>query len=247
MRFEALAPQVSAVDGCASTVQAAILRGELAPGARLPPERELATSLGVSRLTLRAGLAKVAATGLLSVRHGSGYRVEDYRRRGGAELLPGLLRLARRRDQLAAMAEDLLQVRRALAQTVLEQLARRGKAGAERRFAARVDAFAAAVETGSREAIAAADLDLVAALLDETSSQVMALCLNPIVQVLSAIPSLRAAIYAEPERNLLGWRALQAWLVRRSADQIGAMIAILAENDRQTVRRLARAGQRGSK
>ena len=94
MSLAPLPPRESAVDGCARAVQAAILGGELAPGDRLPPERALSQRLGVSRLTLRAGLAKVAAGGLLSVRQGSGYVVMDYRDHGGSQILPGLTRLA---------------------------------------------------------------------------------------------------------------------------------------------------------
>ena len=122
MTFHGIAPRESAVDACAAAVKEAILGGTLRPGARLPPERELAESLGVSRLTLRAGLGKLASVGLLSVKHGSGYSVRDYRRSGGIELLPGLARLARRRDQLAEIAADLLRVRRQLSRTVLEQV-----------------------------------------------------------------------------------------------------------------------------
>src|SRR4051812_26378086 len=39
--------------------------GELAPGDQLPPERELARRLGVSRMTVRQALAALAARGLL--------------------------------------------------------------------------------------------------------------------------------------------------------------------------------------
>ncbi|MDZ5078305.1 FadR/GntR family transcriptional regulator [Nesterenkonia sp. HG001] len=44
--------------------------GTFAPGEKLPPERELAESLGVSRSTLRDALAELQAAGYLSVRRG---------------------------------------------------------------------------------------------------------------------------------------------------------------------------------
>src|ERR1700716_3244625 len=49
-----------------------IREGKLRPGDRLPPERELARRLGISRASLRAGLHFLAAIGVLTARHGSG-------------------------------------------------------------------------------------------------------------------------------------------------------------------------------
>lgn len=46
-------------------LDSAIAAGELAPGHRLPGERELAGQLGVSRMTLRHALADLAAQGVL--------------------------------------------------------------------------------------------------------------------------------------------------------------------------------------
>ena len=49
-----------------------IHRGELRSGDRLPPERDLARLLGVSRPTLRAGIRTLAAVGVLQSRQGAG-------------------------------------------------------------------------------------------------------------------------------------------------------------------------------
>jgi len=46
--------------------------GKLRPGDRLPPERELAQELGVSRPTVRAGLHALAAMGVTESRQGAG-------------------------------------------------------------------------------------------------------------------------------------------------------------------------------
>ncbi len=51
--------------------------GQLRPGNRLPAERELATQLGVSRPTIRAGLRALAAMGVIESRHGSGTYIPD--------------------------------------------------------------------------------------------------------------------------------------------------------------------------
>jgi GntR family transcriptional repressor for pyruvate dehydrogenase complex len=49
-----------------------IHRGELKHGDRLPPERDLAKLLGVSRPTLRAGIRSLAAVGVLQSKQGAG-------------------------------------------------------------------------------------------------------------------------------------------------------------------------------
>jgi GntR family transcriptional repressor for pyruvate dehydrogenase complex len=46
--------------------------GMLKPGDRIPPEREIATTLGISRATVRTGICRLAAAGLVEVRHGHG-------------------------------------------------------------------------------------------------------------------------------------------------------------------------------
>jgi GntR family transcriptional regulator len=46
-------------------IEAAIVRGELAPGDRLPPERALAAEHGVSRMTVRQALQTLESRGLL--------------------------------------------------------------------------------------------------------------------------------------------------------------------------------------
>src|SRR5215467_11390884 len=53
-------------------LQEMIHRGELRSGDRLPPERDLAKLLGVSRPTLRAGIRSLAAVGVLESRQGAG-------------------------------------------------------------------------------------------------------------------------------------------------------------------------------
>lgn len=55
-----------------SQLREMIHRGDLRPGDRLPPERDLAKILGVSRPTLRAGIRSLAAVGVLQSRQGAG-------------------------------------------------------------------------------------------------------------------------------------------------------------------------------
>ncbi len=54
-----------------------IHRGELLSGDRLPPERDLAKLLGVSRPTLRAGIRSLSTIGILQSRQGAGTFVAE--------------------------------------------------------------------------------------------------------------------------------------------------------------------------
>src|ERR1041384_3921510 len=60
-----------------SQLREMIHRGELRPGDRLPPERDLAKLLGVSRPTLRAGIRSLATVGILQSRQGAGTFVAE--------------------------------------------------------------------------------------------------------------------------------------------------------------------------
>jgi DNA-binding FadR family transcriptional regulator len=62
----------SRVDEIADRLITAIAIGEYLPGARLPVERDLATSLGAGRMTVRAALARLVERGLLETRRGRG-------------------------------------------------------------------------------------------------------------------------------------------------------------------------------
>jgi GntR family transcriptional regulator, transcriptional repressor for pyruvate dehydrogenase complex len=61
--------------------------GTVAPGDRLPPERQLATSMGVGRSAVREALAALELLGVVDVRPGSG----TYLRGRASELLPQTL------------------------------------------------------------------------------------------------------------------------------------------------------------
>jgi GntR family transcriptional regulator, transcriptional repressor for pyruvate dehydrogenase complex len=64
-------------DLIARQLEKLILEGVLRPGERLPPERELAKELDVSRPSLREALHKLESEGLLETRHGGGTFVKN--------------------------------------------------------------------------------------------------------------------------------------------------------------------------
>jgi GntR family transcriptional repressor for pyruvate dehydrogenase complex len=64
-------------DQVVARVYELIKRDELKPGDRLPPERELAKQLGISRPSLRAGLSSLISMGVLQSRQGAGTFLVD--------------------------------------------------------------------------------------------------------------------------------------------------------------------------
>ena len=220
----------TAVERCAAAIRDAILRRDLPVGGRLPPERKLAEQLDVNRTTLRAALGRLETRGLLTVRQGSGYVVQDYSSAGGPDLLPGLAALARQNGQLPVVAGDLLAMRRHLAMAVLERLAVVDIAIDE--LQARVDEMADAVEASADvDELAQADLAVLAALLDVTGSEVFKLCFNPVAAVVHELRELREAMYADPQTNIVGWSALLAWLQLPKPRPLTTVAALLSERD----------------
>ena len=83
----------SVVDVIAERIERLILNRELEPGAALPPERELASQLSVSRNVVREALRSVAQKGLIQVIHGRGAFVTEPSAERLQEALSMLLRL----------------------------------------------------------------------------------------------------------------------------------------------------------
>ncbi|MDR1089193.1 MAG: GntR family transcriptional regulator [Coriobacteriales bacterium] len=68
-----------------------ILSGELAVGVRLPPERELALAMGVSRAVINGGIRELARTGFVEIIPRRGTFVADYKRHGRMETLTAVI------------------------------------------------------------------------------------------------------------------------------------------------------------
>lgn len=101
-------------ESVAEQLRLAILRGEVAVGERLPPERELAPSFGTNRNTLREAIRSLEAQGLVVARQGDGVRVTDFREVGELSLLPDLVRVAPANER-NEMLDDILRMRRRMA------------------------------------------------------------------------------------------------------------------------------------
>ena len=87
----------------------AILDRTFPINSQLPPERELAEILGVTRPTLREALQRLSRDGWLDIRHGRSTRVRDYWKEGNLLILSAI---ARHQQHLPAdFVPNLLHIR----------------------------------------------------------------------------------------------------------------------------------------
>jgi len=90
-------PSIPVYEQIAENLLDQIESGQLSPGDRLPPERELSDQLRVNRLTLRRALQKLEMQGLLNRRQGAGTYVSEPKIEQQAEVIISFTRgMARR-------------------------------------------------------------------------------------------------------------------------------------------------------
>jgi GntR family transcriptional repressor for pyruvate dehydrogenase complex len=148
--------------------------GSIEPGTRLPPERQLAASLGVGRSAIREALAALEILGVVSVRPGSG----TYLRGNVSELLPqtlswGMLLGKQKTRELIGVRHGLeVQAARLAATAITEQdlsnLA--GHLATMKANQRRFDAFVAADMQFHQEVAAAAGNGLLGEMLQSVRS-----------------------------------------------------------------------------
>jgi GntR family transcriptional regulator, transcriptional repressor for pyruvate dehydrogenase complex len=80
-------PTGTAVSAVAKAMLDYFTSGQIEPGTRLPPERQLAETLGIGRSAVREALAALEILGIVTVRPGSG----TYLKGAASELLPQTL------------------------------------------------------------------------------------------------------------------------------------------------------------
>ncbi len=152
----------------AEQISAWIQSNGLAPGDRLPPERELAQRLGVSRATLSQALVALEVIGVVQVRHGDGTILAE---------APGPRRIVEAIRAHALRLPEIIDTRDALETKIAALAATRRTAGDLVRIDEAIAEMARDVEAGGRgvegderfhgAVTAAAHSLLLARLMDE--------------------------------------------------------------------------------
>lgn len=152
-----------------------VFASDMAPGTRMPSERQLAQSLGVGRSSVREALKSLGLLGLVEVRQGDG----TYLKRPDSELLPkviewGLLLGERRtldlvdaRQQIEVVVARLAAERRTTAQVqaMKKVLQRMGRSGKVETFVESDVAFHLSVAEAAQNTVLLGVLDGVQSLL----------------------------------------------------------------------------------
>ncbi len=206
----------SRADQLADHLSLQILRGALAPGARLPSVRELARQHGVSPSTIQRVLVLLEARGLVRARDRAGIEVLDPQRHASLSVWPLLVAHAADHPEVGLrLLEDALATRRALAVDVVGGILRSDPAGALAAIGPQIDAFlAVATDPGAATpaALCAAEHELLRSVLVAARRPAVLGILNGIERVVAASPDLVHALYARPEAAVAGWSGLRALL-----------------------------------
>jgi len=135
-------------------LQKHILGGQLSAGERLLGERELAAKYGTNRNTLREAVRKLEQARLVSVRHGRGVTVADFRRTGTPELLAPYLRAGPDMIEVAEIIGDVLEPRTLLLEYAARLAVRRAEPADIDRLSDIGDLLIKAFEAGDAPVVA---------------------------------------------------------------------------------------------
>lgn len=195
--FQAVGSKERLVDRVVNEVERLIIEGQLEPGAKLPPERELAEQLGVSRTVVRESVHILVTKGLLETKHGVGTVV----RRVTREQVVGPLNLYLRAQNAGKVSfSDLHQVR-----SILEvEIAGIAALQATDEDIANLKQIATDMEVAQAdpETLAARDADFHSALAKTTHNPLLIVLVDSIRDLLQEYIAL-VTPYVDPRRDNL--------------------------------------------
>ncbi|MCO4826228.1 MAG: FCD domain-containing protein [Amylibacter sp.] len=159
-------------------IEELILEGVLRPGDRLPPERELAKTLDVSRPSLREALTSLEERGLLTAHQGGGTFVADVM---GPVFSDPILELFGKHDKATA---DYLEFRLEI-ESISARLAAERATDADREILTRIfEAMLVAHDLDDPQEEARLDVELHAAIVDASHNIVLIQTLRSIYALL---------------------------------------------------------------
>ena len=219
-----------------------IFRGERRLGETLPPVRALAVQFAVTVPTIQRAIDRLAATGLVTVRQGSGITVNDPLRLGDLSVVGALLEAcADQTERVAPMLADFLELRRILAtqliRTRLDKLLE-----AIPTMLGPVQRLTAATELGE---VAAADADLTRIVVEAAGNTAVNAVFYAIERLAIRVPQVAEAVYGDRAAHQAAVAGVVAALMSSEGDAARAaegVDAVLGAWDAGSVARFRRAG-----
>ena len=210
--FKTIERSATLVHHVTGQIEQLIEAGQLHPGDRLAPERELARQFGVSRTVVREAVRSLVARGLLEVRPGSGTVISSPSADSVARSLALFLRAGRPEFE----CEKVMEIRRVL------EIANAGLA-AQRR----VDDDLRAMEEilseedairADRYRFAEYDVAFHAAVAQATHNELFALMLDSVADILLTWREVTFDVPGTPARALMHHRAIYDQIKASNAD-----------------------------
>jgi GntR family transcriptional repressor for pyruvate dehydrogenase complex len=182
--FRVLDRDATLAERVTEQIKTYIVDGQLQPGDRMPPERELARQFGVSRTVVREAVRALMAQGLLEVRAGSGSVVRNPSAESVAQSMALFLRVGRDNFDY----HKVIEVRRLL-EIEIAGLA------AQRRSVEDLDALTALLEEmptvgDNRDEWLKNDIAFHAVLAQATKNELFALLLDSITDIMVTVRRL---------------------------------------------------------
>ncbi len=188
------------VDQLARTLSEEILTGRLAPGSLLPPEREFASTLGVTRTSLKHTLARLEQAGLIETRHGVGSEVLDFAKTGGAGLLPLLLSAAASdssdsSEWILDWIDGLFEARRLFGAVIAAEAARNRSAGDVEELTGLLEALSLQTRPEGAQLVEA---EIHRVIARSSGNRVFVLVVNSILDAYMSVGSLLVSPFRDP-------------------------------------------------
>lgn len=165
----------------AEQLQKAILSGQLGPGARLPPERELAGSMQVNRATVREAVRILEQRGIVERRVGSGTFVTEVPAQVISDSIERYLVFG------AGTREELIALREILEPEVAALAAQHATDADLVRMETVLQQLANAYKEEDSEAVARADSDLHVAIAEATQNSLVVAIVNALQYVIEKV------------------------------------------------------------
>jgi GntR family transcriptional repressor for pyruvate dehydrogenase complex len=213
-RFQAV-PRRRLADEVADQIERLIVTHELNMGDALPPQRELASEMGVSRNILREAISKLVQKGLLEVHSGSG----TYVAQPSVEFLRDTLSFFLHFNNSAF--SDLIEARRCLEVEIAREAAKRATAESCQNVLACLELMEGAL--GDLELYVEADVRFHEALAKAAGNKILELLLSSIRGALRENIRLLLKHHPNAQSEAMQWHRRIAQAVQRHEPEAASL------------------------